>query len=106
MCFASILGPKFLTKNFAKNKNLDLPDATKSSFGRVWEACLRVVGYLEQSWCVLGAPGMHLGGSELCLGDVLGPSWCVVGGSWKGLGASWRLSGDLLGKFLEVFLPS
>ena len=93
-------------KNFVKITILDLPDAEKSSFGRVRKACLRVVGYLEQSCCVLGAPGMHLGGSELCLGRVLGRSWCVLSGSWKGFGTSWRLPGCLLGIFLEVFLTS
>ena len=93
-------------KNFAKTTILDFPDAEKSSFGRVRKACLRVVGYLEQSCCVLGAPGMHLGGSELCLGRVLGRSWCVLGGSWKGFGTSWRLPGGFLGIFLEVFLTS
>ena len=49
---------------------------------------------------------MHLGGSELCLGRVLGRSWCVLGGSWKGFGSSWRLPGGLLGIFLEVILTS
>ena len=106
MCFASILGPKILTKNFAKIAHLELPDAKKSSFGRVWEACLRVVGCLEQSWCVLGASGMSLEGSELCLGGVLGRSWCVLGDSWGGFGKSWRLPRRRLRIFLDVFLPS
>ena len=94
--FCKHFGSTSSFKNFSQITILDLPDAEKSSFGRVRKACLRVVGYLEQSCCVLGAPGMHLGGSELCLGRVLGRSWCVLGGSWKGFLAR-------LGDFPEVF---
>ena len=76
-----------------------LPDAQRSSFGGVWGACLRVLGYLGQSWCVPGVPGMrfgvHLRASEVRLGGVLRLSWGILGGSWRVL--AW------LGVFLGAF---
>ena len=104
--FCKNLVSKNPSKKFAKIAILDLPDAQKSSFGRVREPCLRVWGYVEQSWCVLSMPGMHLGASKLHLRGVLGPSCCVLSGSWKGFGDSRRLPRSLLETFFADFLSS
>ena len=94
------------SKNRDRTLILDLPNPQKSSFGGVSEACLRVLGCLGQSWCVLGVSGMRLACVLERLGGVLGPSWSVLGGSWRGFGESWRLLGSFLGVFSEVFMPS
>ena len=70
-------------ENQLKIANIDFLDTQKSSFGEVWEACLRVLGYLGESWCVPGVPGIHLG----CVLERLG---CVSEVSWGHLGTSWE----------------
>ena len=74
----------------------------KDRVREVWEACLRVLGYLGWAWYAPGVPGMRLG----CVLEV---SWSYLGRFWEGLGrilasldAAWEPSGD----FLKDFLPS
>ena len=87
-----------------------IPDAQRSSFGGVWGASLRVLGYLGQSWCVPGVPGMrfgvHLRASEVRLGGCLEAILGHLGRILEGFGVAWSLPGSFLGVFLEDFLPS
>lgn len=83
---------------------LDFPDARKSSFGEVWEACLRVLGCLGQSQCVLGMPGMHFECVLVRLGCVLEMSWGHLGTSWAGLGGFWASLGSFPGSIPKLSL--
>ena len=77
----------------------DFPDAQKSSFGGVREACSKVLGCLRQSWCVPGVSGRRL----RC---VLQRLRCVLEGSLGHIGASWEDLGGVLvslGGFLGAF---
>ena len=91
------------SKNRDKIIILDIPDAQKSSSGEVWEACLRVLGCLGQSWCVLGVSGMRLGCVLERLESVLEVSWGHLGASWEDLGGVLASLGGFLGAFWEYF---
>ena len=91
------------SKNRDRILILDLPNPPKSSFGGVWEACLRVLGCLGQSWCVLGVSGMRLGCVLERLESVLEVSWGHLGASWEDLGGVLASLGGFLGAFWEYF---
>jgi len=82
---------------------LDLPDAQKSSFGEVWEACLRVLGCLGQSQCVPGVLGKHFGCVLMRLGCVLEVSRGHLGMSWEDPGGVLASLVSFLGAFGEYF---
>ena len=93
------------SKNRDRSLILDLPNPQKSSFGWVWEACLKVLGCLGQSRCVLGVSGMRLGCVLERLESILEVSWGHLGASWEDLGGVLASLGGFLGAFWEYFMP-